>query len=126
MDSNTSLLDPSQKDVNIKKGPHPRTHDKGKDTNQPPQSKMFQKRKKPSQVRAHGAHILVQSTIPILTELILASVIDASPTNVEKQAHSFYIPPPTPQSQISSEIALIDNQTFSNYPYLQLKKETKL
>ena len=36
------------------------------------------------------------------------------------------IPPPTPQSLISSKIVLIDNQTFSNSPSLLLKEEPTL
>ena len=45
-DLNTSLLPPSQKGENIEKGPQPRTHDKGRDTSQPPMPKLFQRRKK--------------------------------------------------------------------------------
>ena len=47
-ETSSSLLAPSQKGVSIEKGPQPGTQVKGKDTNQTqPQSKMFERRKKP-------------------------------------------------------------------------------
>ena len=128
MDSNESPLAPSQKGVNIEKGPQPRTQDKGKDANLPPQPKMFQRRKKPSQDGSQGAHTVVQSFTPSLTEPILTSAIDASPTNVEKQPrpiHYLFLLQ-LHNLKFLQEIAMIDNQTFSNSPSLQLREEPKL
>ena len=79
-DLNTSLLAPSQKGVNIEKGPQLGTQDKGKDTIQlPPKPKMFQRRKKTIIAGSQGAHTVVQSLSSSLTEPLLNSAIDASP-----------------------------------------------
>ena len=61
-----------------------------------------------------------------MTEPLLNSVIDASPVNVEKQPHSFSIPFPTPKSNISSSIAMIENIAFLNSPSLQIREEPTL
>ena len=80
-----SLLAPSQKGVSIEKGPHPGTRNKGNDTNQtPPQPKMFERRKKPKIAGVQGTHTVVQSVSTSVTKPHPTSVVDASPTNVEK------------------------------------------
>ena len=85
MEINSSLLAPSQKGVSIEKDPQPGTHNKGHDTNQlPPQQKMFERRKKTKIAESQGAHTVAQSLSTGVTEPLLNSVIDASPTNVEK------------------------------------------
>ena len=96
------MLPCSQKGENVEKGPKPRTCDKVRDTSQPPQPKLFQRRKKITQIGTQDAHTVVQSTSSSLFIPILSSVVDVSPINMEKQPHSLSIPPPTPQSFISS------------------------
>ena len=111
----------------LKKVPKPGTHIKGKDTNQTqPQPKMFEIRKKPKTAGSQGAHTVVQSLSTSVTEPLLKSVVDASPINVEKQPHSLSIPFPTPQSNISSSVAMIDNLAFLNSPSLQIREEPTL
>ena len=123
-DINTLPLAPSQKGVSIEKVPQPGTHDKEKDTSHiPPKPKIFQRRKKTTNEGSQGAHTVVQSLSSSFTEPILNSVVDVSPANVEKQPHSLSIPPPTPHSHSFSEIAMIDNQAFSNSPSLQFREE---
>ena len=119
---NTSLLATFQKVSNIEKGSQPGTQNKGMDTSQtlPPRPKMFERRKKPK--TSQGAHTVVQSLSIGVTEPLLNSALDASPTNVEKQPHSLNIPLPTPQSNIST-IDLIGNPNFLNSPSLQLREE---
>ena len=123
---NTSLVATSQKVPNIEKGSHPGTQNKGMDTDQtqPPKPKMFERRKKPKTMRAHGAHTEVQSHLTSETEFLHKSILDASPINLEKQPHSLNIIP-TPQSNIST-IALIDNPNFLNFPSLQIMEEPTL
>ena len=87
---------------------------------------MFQRRKKTKTDGSQGTHTVVHSSTPSFTEPLLTATIDASPTNVEKQPHSLSIPPPTPHSHISSEIAMTDNQGVSNSSTLQLREEPTL
>ena len=89
---------------------------------EPPKPKMFKRRKIPKTMGAHEAYTVVQSHLSSETELLHKSVLDASPTNVEKQPHSSFIPFSSPQSNTSS-ITLIDNPTFLNSPSLQLREE---
>ena len=58
---NTSLVATSQKVSTIEKGSQPGIQHKGMDTSQtqPPKPKMFERRKKPKTIGAHGAHIVV-------------------------------------------------------------------
>ena len=116
----------SQKVPTIEKGSHPGTHNKGMDTDQtqPPKPKIFERRKKPKTMGAHEAHTVVQPHLTSETELVHKSVLDASPTNVEKQPHSLNTIQ-TPQSNTSS-IALIDNPNFLNSLSLQLREEPTL
>ena len=120
---NTSLVATSQKVPTIEKGSHPGTQNKGMDTDQTqhPKPKMFERRKKPKTMGAHGTHTAVQSHLTSETELLHKSVLDASPINVEKLPHSLNTIP-TPQSNIST-IDLIDNPKFLNSPSLQLREE---
>ena len=113
----------SQKVSTIEKGSHPGTQNKGMDTDQtqPPKPKMFERRKKPKTMRAHGAHTAVQSHLTSDTELLHKSALDVSPINMEKQPHSLNTIP-TPRSNIST-IDLIDNPNFLNSPSLQLREE---
>ena len=122
---NTSLLATSQKVSNIKKGYQPGTQNKGMDTSQTlsPRPKMFERRKKTK--TSQGAHTVVQSFSTGVTEPLLNSALDASPTNVEKQPHSFNIPFPTSQAT-TSPVAMIDNLAFLNSPSLQLREEPTL
>ena len=81
----------------------------GRTTSQPPQPKLFNRRKTSTKPGTQDAHTKVLLTSSSLIVPIISSIVDASPINVEKQPHSFSIPPPTLQSLISSEIVLIDN-----------------
>ena len=92
---------------------------------QPPKPKMFERRKKPKTMGAQEAHTVVQSHLSSETELLHKSVLDASPTNMEKQPYSSFIPFTSPPSNTSS-IALIDNQNFLNSPSMQLREEPTL
>ena len=65
---------------------------------------------------------MVQSLSTGVTEPLLNSALDASPTNVDKHPHSLNTPLPTPQSN-SSTIDSIDNPNFLNSPSLQLREE---
>ena len=69
---------------------------------------------------------MVQSLLSSFTKSLLNSAVDVSPENVKKQPHFLSIPPPTPHPHIFSEIAMIDNQAFSNSPSLQFRDEPTL
>ena len=115
------------KGVSIEKGPQPGTLNKGKDTSQTqPQPKMIERRKKPKTAGSQGTHTVVQSQLTVVIELLHKINIDVSPINVEKQSHSLSIPFPTPQSNISSSVAMIDNLIFSHSPSLQFREEPTL
>ena len=120
----------SQKVANIEKGSQPGTHNKGMDTSQilPHKPKIFERRKKTKTTGAQGenAHTMIQPLLSSVTEFLHTSEFDASPTNVGKQPHFLNIPFPTPQSNISSSIAMIDNLAFQNSPSLQIREDPTL
>ena len=127
---NTHILVSSQKVANIEKGSQLGTHNKGMDTIQilPLKSKMFERKKKAKAAGAWGknAHTVIQPLLSSVIEFLHTSKIDDSPINVEKQRHSLTIPFPTPQSNISSSIAMIENLAFQNSPSLQIREEPTL
>ena len=127
---NTTLLASSQKVANIEKGSQPGTQNKGMNTSQtlPPKPKMFERRKKTKLTWSQGkiAHTAIQPLLSSVTELLHTSNVDASPINVEKQPHSLSILFPTPQSNIFSSIAMIENIAFLNSPSLQIREEPTL
>ena len=96
---NTSLLATSQKVSNIEKrlpNQEHRTRAWTLAKHYHPNQKCLKEEINTTTVGSQGAHIVVQSLSSSVTELLPQSVIDASPTNVEKHPHSLKIPFPTP------------------------------